>query len=85
MSLSESSCFLWDAPSCRRPNAVEVIPKIVRHYGEPFADSSAIPSFYLSELTRRHVTVALNGDGGDEAFAGYRRHKLAEYAAVRFT
>jgi asparagine synthase (glutamine-hydrolysing) len=51
-----------------------VVPRIVRHYGEPFADSSAIPSFYLAELTRRHVTVALNGDGGDESFAGYQRY-----------
>ena len=50
------------------------LPKIVRHYGEPFADSSAIPSFYLAELTRRHVTVALNGDGGDESFGGYTRY-----------
>ena len=57
-----------------RAEAVEVLPKIVRHYGEPFADSSAIPSFYLSELTRRHVTVALNGDGGDESFGGYTRY-----------
>ena len=57
-----------------RPNAVEILPKLVRHYGEPFADSSAIPCFYLAELTRRHVTVALNGDGGDEAFAGYTRY-----------
>ena len=57
-----------------RAEAVEVVPKIVRHYGEPFADSSAIPSFYLAELTRRHVTVALNGDGGDESFAGYQRY-----------
>jgi asparagine synthase (glutamine-hydrolysing) len=57
-----------------RPDAVEIIPKIVRHYGEPFADSSAIPSFYVAELTRRHVTVALNGDGGDESFAGYGRY-----------
>jgi asparagine synthase (glutamine-hydrolysing) len=57
-----------------RPDAVEIVPKIVRHYGEPFADSSAIPSFYLAELTRRHVTVALNGDGGDESFAGYTRY-----------
>jgi asparagine synthase (glutamine-hydrolysing) len=57
-----------------KPDAVELIPKIVRQYGEPFADSSAIPSFYLAELTRRHVTVALNGDGGDESFAGYTRY-----------
>jgi asparagine synthase (glutamine-hydrolysing) len=56
------------------PHALEVIPKLVRHYGEPFADSSAIPSFYLAELTSRHVTVALNGDGGDESFAGYNRY-----------
>ena len=53
------------------PDAMELIPRIVRHYGEPFADSSAIPTFYLAELARRHVTVALNGDGGDESFAGY--------------
>jgi asparagine synthase (glutamine-hydrolysing) len=57
-----------------RPNAVEVLPALVRHYGEPYADSSAIPSYYLAELTRRHVTVALNGDGGDEMFAGYAWH-----------
>jgi asparagine synthase (glutamine-hydrolysing) len=57
-----------------RTDAVEVIPRIVRHYGEPFADSSAIPSFYLAEMTRGHVTVALNGDGGDESFAGYTRY-----------
>jgi asparagine synthase (glutamine-hydrolysing) len=57
-----------------RPEAIEMVPKLVRHYGEPFADSSAIPSFYLAELARRHVTVALNGDGGDESFAGYGRY-----------
>jgi asparagine synthase (glutamine-hydrolysing) len=56
------------------PNAIEVLPRLVWHYGEPFADHSAIPSFYLAELTRRHVTVALNGDGGDESFAGYTRY-----------
>lgn len=55
-------------------HAVDIAPKIVRHYGEPFADATAIPSFYLSELTRRHVTVALNGDGGDESFGGYTRY-----------
>ncbi len=57
-----------------RANAVDIVPKIVRHYGEPFADSSAIPSFALAEITRRHVTVALNGDGGDESFGGYTRY-----------
>jgi asparagine synthase (glutamine-hydrolysing) len=56
------------------PDAVAIAPKLVRHYGEPYADSSAIPSFYLAEMTRRRVTVALNGDGGDESFAGYLRY-----------
>ena len=54
-----------------RPDAAEVLPLLVRHYGEPFADSSALPTYYLSRLTRQHVTVALSGDGGDESFAGY--------------
>lgn len=57
-----------------RPRAIEVVPTLVRHYGEPYADSSAIPSFYLAKLTRQHVTVALNGDGGDESFGGYGWH-----------
>jgi asparagine synthase (glutamine-hydrolysing) len=57
-----------------RPDAVELLPKLIRHYGEPFADHSAIPSFYLAEMARRHVTVALTGDGGDEAFGGYGRY-----------
>jgi asparagine synthase (glutamine-hydrolysing) len=61
-----------------RPQAIEVLPTLVRHYGEPYADSSAIPTYYLAKMTRQHVTVALNGDGGDEAFAGYER-----YAAMR--
>jgi asparagine synthase (glutamine-hydrolysing) len=56
------------------PEAVEIMPKLARHYGEPFADSSAIPTFYLAALTSEHVTVALNGDGGDESFAGYQRY-----------
>ena len=63
------------------PDAVELLPKLVRHYGEPFADSSAIPSFYLAEMTREHVTVALNGDGGDESFAGYQRYASNVLAA----
>ena len=64
-----------------RPDALEVLPTLVEHYGEPYADSSAIPTYYVSRETRKHVTVALNGDGGDESFAGYERHaamRLAE-------
>ena len=57
-----------------RPNALEVLPTLVRHYGEPYADSSAIPSYYVAKLTRDHVKVALNGDGGDECLAGYERY-----------
>ncbi|MEO7539451.1 MAG: asparagine synthase (glutamine-hydrolyzing) [Pyrinomonadaceae bacterium] len=57
-----------------RPNALDVLPTLVEHYGEPYADSSAIPTYYVSKETRRHVTVALNGDGGDESFAGYERY-----------
>jgi asparagine synthase (glutamine-hydrolysing) len=56
------------------PDAIEILPRIVEHYGEPFGDSSAVPSFYLSQMTSRHVTVALNGDGGDESFAGYSHY-----------
>jgi len=65
-----------------KPNAVEILPKLIWHYNEPFADSSAIPTYYVSKITRDYVTVALNGDGGDESFAGYERYladKLADY------
>ena len=61
-----------------RPDALEVLPILVEHYGEPYADSSALPTYYVARETRKHVTVALNGDGGDESFAGYER-----YAAMR--
>ena len=63
------------------PNAVELLPKMVRHYGEPFGDHSALPSFYLAELAAGQVTVALNGDGGDESFAGYQRYSSNLLAA----
>jgi asparagine synthase (glutamine-hydrolysing) len=63
-----------------RPDAVEILPRLIWHYNEPYADSSAIPTFQLAELTRRHVTVALNGDGGDECLAGYRRHVAGRIA-----
>jgi len=56
------------------PPEASLLPRIAWHFGEPFADPAALPTFQLAELTRRHVTVALNGDGGDESFAGYRRY-----------
>ena len=59
------------------PDAVEILPQIVRHHGEPFADATSVPTFYLAQMTRQHVTVALNGDGGDEAFGGYNRYQAA--------
>ena len=64
------------------PDMASVIPEFVRHYGEPFADSSALPTWYLCEYTRTGVTVALSGDGADEAFAGYRRYSHSRTARV---
>jgi len=58
-----------------KPDAMEVLPILVKNYGEPYADSSCIPSYYVSKMARQHVTVALNGDGGDESFAGYERYQ----------
>lgn len=57
-----------------------VTGKLIDHFDEPFADSSALPAYYLADMTRRHVTVALNGDGGDETFAGYQRYSLDRLA-----
>lgn len=65
-----------------RPSALEMLPRLAWHYDEPFADASAIPSMYLAQMTREHVTVALNGDGGDESFGGYDRY-LANLAIER--
>jgi asparagine synthase (glutamine-hydrolysing) len=58
-----------------RAEAASALPRLAWHFDEPFADMAALPTFHLAELTRRHVTVALNGDGGDESFAGYERYR----------
>ena len=68
-----------------KPELDDILPRLAWHYGEPFADSSAVPTYHLARLAREHITVALTGDGGDESFAGYRRYvaeRLSTRAAV---
>ena len=65
------------------PSALENLPRLAWHYDEPFADSSAVPTFLLARETRRHVTVALSGDGADEVFGGYRKYQ-GELMAARY-
>lgn len=62
-----------------KPGAVDIVSKLAWHFDEPFADSSAVPTYYVSKVAREHVTVALGGDGGDESFAGYRRYVFDYY------
>jgi asparagine synthase (glutamine-hydrolysing) len=62
------------------PDALETLPQLVWHYDEPFGDSSAIPTMHLARMTRKHVTVALTGDAGDELFCGYDRYKAVRIA-----
>jgi asparagine synthase (glutamine-hydrolysing) len=67
------------------PESVDVLPKLVSHFHEPFADSSALPTYYVSKIAREHVKVALSGDGGDELFVGYTTYlgvELARYAQM---
>jgi len=58
-----------------KPDALSILPLLAERYGEPYADSSCIPTYYVCRETKRFVTVALNGDGGDESFAGYERYQ----------
>jgi asparagine synthase (glutamine-hydrolysing) len=64
-----------------KPDAAADLPKLAAVFGEPFADSSALPTHYLARETRKHVKVALSGDGGDELFAGYERYRAVGLAA----
>ncbi|MFQ5599015.1 MAG: asparagine synthase (glutamine-hydrolyzing) [Candidatus Krumholzibacteriia bacterium] len=61
-----------------RPRAVDLVEKLIEHFDEPFGDPSALPTYMVSQVARRHVTVVLSGDGGDEAFAGYDSHAVHE-------
>jgi asparagine synthase (glutamine-hydrolysing) len=63
------------------PNAIEDLPHLAEIFGEPFADSSALPTHYLARETRKHVKVALSGDGGDELFGGYDRYRAIEISS----
>ncbi|HIE44434.1 MAG TPA: asparagine synthase (glutamine-hydrolyzing), partial [Candidatus Omnitrophica bacterium] len=64
------------------PKAFELLPKLIWHYNEPFGDSSCIPTYYVANIARKFVTVALNGDGGDESFAGYERYRAVKLSMV---
>jgi asparagine synthase (glutamine-hydrolysing) len=64
-----------------RPNAIEILPALVWYYNEPFADSSAIPTYYVAKMTKDFVKVVLTGDAGDENFAGYPRYLRSQWVS----
>jgi asparagine synthase (glutamine-hydrolysing) len=73
-------CGTQHHPHIVKGDVEHLLPQLARHYGEPYADDSAVPSFFVSADVRRHVTVALNGDGGDELLGGYQRYWLPKSA-----
>jgi len=70
-------CGTAHYPEIVEGDVAHLLPLLVKHYGEPYADSSAVPSFFVSRMARSHVTVAMNGDGGDELLGGYPRYWLS--------
>ncbi|MGG7036225.1 MAG: asparagine synthase (glutamine-hydrolyzing), partial [Flavobacterium sp.] len=66
-------------PEIAKGNVEDLLPLLVKHYGEPYADSSAVPSFMVAQCARKHVTVVMNGDGGDELLGGYSRYALTPF------
>lgn len=75
-----SRCGTRHFPKIIKGDVAQLLPKVARHYGEPYADCSAIPSFFVAAAARSHVSVALNGDGGDELLGGYHRYALSPVA-----
>jgi asparagine synthase (glutamine-hydrolysing) len=73
-------CGTLHHPQIVAGDVAHLLPQIARHYGEPYADSSAVPSFHVSRVARQHVSVVLNGDGGDELLGGYGRYAVPNHA-----